>query len=237
MTDSAKFLQSLLVERRAKNSSYSARALARDLNLSAAFISQVLSGKRNLSLEQKVKIRSLLGLRSAQPGLEIIEQTLEHEKILRYWYHFAILEMCQIQKLMNSASDIAKRLGLSELEIELAIERLIHFGYIKVESRRLVRTKNPFVLNSARTSPALREFHQSRLNAAHDELKVFDQDRVERRCFQTLFLPSSAQKVKQASAMVDKFQDRLIAFLKEGQADEVYQFSLQLFSVEKGIAK
>lgn len=238
MTDAAKFLKDLLIERKSKNASYSVRALARDLGLSAAFVSQVMSGKRNLSLEQKVKIRAMLGLRSSSKStdsssrMEVIEQTIEHEKILRYWYHFAILEMCQIQKLPNNPEEIATRLGLSALEIELAIERLMHFGYVVVEQGMLVRTKSPFMFNSTKSSPALREYHQSRLTAASDELRVFDQERVERRYFQTLFLPTSARKVNEARAKMAKFQHRLIEFLKEDQPDEIFQLSLQLFSVE-----
>ncbi|MBS1958572.1 MAG: DUF4423 domain-containing protein [Bdellovibrionales bacterium] len=245
MADPARFLKDLLIDRKSKNASYSTRALARDLGLSPAFLSQVMNGKRNLSLEQKVKVRALLGLRGsltakrkasdASDGgsaFELIEQTIEHEKIIRYWYHFAILEMCQIEKLPHSAEVVASRLGLSELEIELAIERLIHFGYIKSEKGVLVRTKTLFMFNTKKSSPALREYHQARLGAAQDELKNFDQESVDRRYFQTLFVPTSAKKIAQARERIGEFQKRLIEFLKEESPDEVFQLSLQLFSVE-----
>ena len=62
MNEPSKFIHELLIERKAKNSRYSARALARDLGLSQGFLSQVMNGVRTFSLQQKFKIAGHLGL-------------------------------------------------------------------------------------------------------------------------------------------------------------------------------
>ena len=242
MKNPAKFLKELLIDRKLKNSSYSARALARDLGLSPAFLSQVMSGKRNLSLEQKLKLASQLGIevshatsgenKKPEMMFDVIQQTLEHEKILKHWYHFVILEMTKTGELTAHYGTLAKRLGISEIEVKSAVERLIDFGYLQVEKKKLVRTTTPFVIQNKKSSQALREFHQSRLLAAHEELQHFEQARTDNRLFQTLFIPTSAKKVQAAKSIVTQFQNKLIAFLMEDQPDEVFQLSLQLFTAE-----
>src|SRR5437899_361202 len=89
--DPAGYLRDLLIERKHRNPNYSASAMARDLELSAPFFSQVISGKRNLSLTQKLKLADRLSfeatLSSDEKTFELIQNSIEHEKILRYWYH------------------------------------------------------------------------------------------------------------------------------------------------------
>ena len=248
MNEPARFIRDLLVERKLKNSSYSARALARDLGLSAAFLSQVMSGKRNLSLEQKIKLASTLVIsfsdhptaeqtKESLLNLKIIDRTIEHEKILKHWYHFAILQMTNIGPLVKNAEAIAERLSLSVVEVQTAIDRLIEFGYLKVQKNKLYRTQTPFIIDAKHSSNTVKELHQNRLMAAHQELQSIDQAHKDQRHFQTLFLATSAEKVKEANDMVTEFQKKLFSFLMEGTPDEVFQISLQIFSVENKVNK
>ena len=243
MNDTAVYLYELLAERKAKNSNYSTRAFARDLGLSPAFTSQVMSGKRNLSLQHKLKLAAHLGItvkelrvqaggKAPKLELSVIQQTLEHEKILKYWYHFAILTLAQMDDLVTQTPIIAKRLGINPSEAKSAITRLVEFGYLEKKGGKFVRTKTPFVIDSKKSSQSLRQLHRMRLLAAEQELTHFEQAHVDQRHFQTLFIPSSKAKVKMAKGLITQFQKKLIAYLMEDQPDEVFQLSLQLFSLE-----
>ena len=243
MNDAGAFLYDVLMQRKSRNQSYSIRAFARDLGLSPAFVSQVLGKKRNLSLEQKIKVATHLGIRfskykskplpeSSKLNLNTIELAVEHDKILKYWHHFAILSLAQINHLTLDAKVTSKRLGITPTEAKAAITRLVSFGYLAKENGRLARTKTPFIFDSKKSSRSLRQFHRSRLMAAEQELDFFDQSRIDRRHFQTLFIPSSRAKVQAAKSLVTKFQDKLISFLMEDSPEEIFQLSLQLFSVE-----
>lgn len=241
MENPAKFLSNLLIERKLRNKSYSARAFARDLGLSQPFLSQVLKGTRNLSLEQRVKLAARLGV---DPGLdpqkidparyEVLHYTLEHEQILKHWCHFAIFEMVKMERLPNDAKRVARRLGISDLEARSAIDRLIEFGYLAVTpAGNLKRTRTAFVLDVAKSPQAVRDFHQARLRASLDELSHIKEEQVRNRFFQTLFVPTSRKKVQNAKKMISQFQSRLIEYLVGGESDEIFQLSLQLFSAEK----
>lgn len=243
MNNSGAFLYEVLNQRKSRNRNYSTRAFARDLGLSAAFVSQVMSGKRNLSLPQKLKIASLLGIEfselklkphksSSSLKLSQIQHSLEHEKILKYWYHFAILSLAQINDLSADLKVISKRLGITPAEASGAIERLVNFGYLSKSGKKFIRTQTPFIIDAKKSSHALRQLHKVRLLAAENELEAFDQDRISRRHFQTLFVPTSRTKVQKAKSMITDFQKELIAYLMEDQPDEIFQLSLQLFSIE-----
>jgi len=248
MSEPSRFIHDLLIERKANNRSYSARALARDLGISQGFLSQVMSGKRKMSLEQKVNLASKLGLELNPQGthatsqkFEVLQYTLEHEKILKHWYHFAILELTQTGKkigsLSNNPSSIAKRLNISEFEAKTAIERLIEYGYLEMSKGKLIRTSAAFMIDAKKSSQTLREFHQSRLKAGMDELNYFEQSRVDQRYFQTMFIPTSRDKVQKAKNKIADFQKKLIEFLMEDQKENVFQLSLQLFSVDQTLIK
>jgi uncharacterized protein (TIGR02147 family) len=246
LDDTPSYLYELLAERKARNASYSVRAFARDLGLSPAFVSQIMSGKRNLSLQQKLKLAAHLGIAvkeltvktspksDARRALQLktIEQTLEHEKILRHWYHFAILTLAQMGELSADPKAISKRLGITPSESKSAISRLVYFGYIERQGEHFVRTDTPCVIDSKKSSRSLRKFHQVRLLSAEQELEHFEQVRIDQRHFQTLFIPTSKVKVKRAKVMINQFHDELIAYLMADQPDEIFQLSLQLFSIE-----
>jgi uncharacterized protein (TIGR02147 family) len=62
-------LRNVLLTRLAKNSNYSSRALARDLEISSSFLSQVLSGRRNLSEASGLRIANKLNWSQADQDL------------------------------------------------------------------------------------------------------------------------------------------------------------------------
>ncbi len=236
----SEILIQILVDRKSKNRAYSASALARDLGLSQAFFSQVLNGKRKLSFEQRLRISDQLKLRASSrkqntrtiAKIDSLQHTLEQEKILKQWYHFAILELSQTRQLKNDSSLIAKLLGISEFEARSAVKRLLSFGYLALSDDLIVKTKLPFIIHSKSSSRALRELHVSRLQRAGEELARFTEADVEARHFQTLFLPSSREKILLAKRMMNDFQNKLISVLTDEASDEVFQFSAQYFSIQ-----
>ncbi|MGZ3699878.1 MAG: helix-turn-helix domain-containing protein, partial [Bdellovibrionota bacterium] len=62
----SELLNEAFAERKAKNPSYSLRAFARYLAISAAALSQVLSRKRDLSKRNALKVAERLGLSPLQ---------------------------------------------------------------------------------------------------------------------------------------------------------------------------
>jgi len=243
LSSPAQAIRDLLLKKKNKSSSYSASALARDLGLSAPFLSQVMSGKRNLSLEQKIKLADTLGIdldigrqqktKTNISKVGLLQNSIEHEKILKYWYHFAILELAQTKSNSANPKKIASKLSISELEAKIALDRLLEFGYVLItKDGKIKRTKLLFIFDPKRSSAALRAFHQTRLDHAQNELNQFSEDEVKNRNFQTLFIATSKANIESAKQMIAKFTDELMQRLAHGPQEEVFQFSSQFFSIE-----
>ena len=240
--ESAEALKEILIERKAKNSRYSARAFARDLGISQAFLSQVLSGKRNLSLELKLRIAESSGLslqkklanKKEAKQLSLIQATTEHEKILKFWYHLAILEMLSDTSRGAAFDQVRSRLPISDLEFTDALQRLQSFGYLTISQNRILkRTKTPLIFHSSGAVSGLRKLHESGFLLAQKELTRFRQTDLDHRTFQTIYVSTARDKIEQAKNMISEFNEKLLNHLTESDQNEVFQYSFQLFSIEK----
>lgn len=157
------FLSSELVRRIRHNPRYSQRAFARQLKLSPGELSELLRGKRKLSLKSAIRISKQLGLSAGETKhlltlvqRESTEQVLSGEAIPAFnnaalsshslsldmfalvsdWYCFAILNLVECEDFQHNESWIARRFGLSLTQVRLALERLERVGLITREQGR-----------------------------------------------------------------------------------------------------
>lgn len=82
----AEVLRSVFVERKAKNTSYSLNAFARDLDLSPSLISRILNGSRSVTLKQGLHIAAVLGFGHNETNsfiLSIVEGAGKSAKITK----------------------------------------------------------------------------------------------------------------------------------------------------------
>ncbi|MNJ91266.1 Helix-turn-helix domain protein [compost metagenome] len=147
-------LKAELIERVANNSSYSMRAMARQINLSPSLLSDVLNGKRKLSPERAFEVAKLL--KFGKKKIEYFTTLVSYEsaktedlrislaeklsalsgqngakpvdldifKAISEWYHLPILELTHMDDFKLAPESAAQALGISKNEAELAIDRL-----------------------------------------------------------------------------------------------------------------
>lgn len=160
INDYKTILKEELASRCRQNPRYSLRAFARDLKLAPSRLSEVLSGKQGLSRPAAERIAKALGyapgdierfcdlveslharskknrdsarLRLKKVGGDSTEIQLQADtvKLIADWYHFAILELTNIDGFRSESKWIAKRLGISEFEAQLALDRLQRLNLI-----------------------------------------------------------------------------------------------------------
>lgn len=244
-----------LIKRLKSNPSYSGRAFARDLKISNAFLSQIMSGKRSLSEETGIKIARALAWNHGKTDLfvklirleqckdpsmksfiyqEIHEENsfldLEIEKfeLVSNWIHFAILELTRVRGFKSDSKWISQRLGVRKSEIEDAIDRLIMVGLLsKTSNEDLVLVKNSAVPDVP--SQAIRQFHKTHLMKA---MAAIDDQPLERRNFSGITTAINPKQIPVAAEMVKKFRRKLMKVLEEGERSAVYQISIQLFQLD-----
>jgi uncharacterized protein (TIGR02147 family) len=241
-----RFLLQELTSRKSRNQSYSIRAFARDLNVSVTALSEVLSGKRDLSRKNALKVADRLCLspeitrrllreirKTARDELEINDyQSLQEDtfRILSDWYYFAILNLSLIKSNRATPKWIGQRLGISVLEARSGLLLLRRLGFLKIEEGKLVRTSLPLFFNPSTMPTALKKFQHQILNRAHLSI---DNDPVDDRYVTSFVLPVDKTKLAPAKKAALNFQKKLMQLLEEGEATEVYAMSFQLFPLTR----
>ncbi len=156
--------------------------------------------------------------------------------VLKRWYYPALMEMIKVEPQCYTAKVLAKRLNLSLIECEVALERLAGGGFVAQTikdginhyspSHSPLRTGN---LSSAR----IREFHQQMLSKAKETL---DREHTDLCHITGITFAADASRYEQARCLIDDFRKELADLMKgldPAAANSVYQFNVQLFRIDR----
>lgn len=260
------YLRSVLAERAVKNPSYSLRAMAKSLELAPSYFSTILKGGKNLSFETAASVADRLNLKGKEfdyfcllvqseatknpemresllekiqvlnPSLRPQDLTVDHFRIISDWHHFAILVATTLKNIEAKPRQLASALGISQAEVELAIERLERLEMIeKKEDGRYAKVlDNPRVVASS-PNKALRNFHKQTLSKAIESLETQSPD--EKIVGSETFAFDEAQ-LNEMRELSDEFFDRALAIAKKGKnKNQVYHLGVQLFSMTPTLKK
>ncbi len=113
--DFKSYLQEELVLRCKRNPSYSLRSFSKAVGVSPSFLSKILNGQRRITDEVFEKIATNLNLepairtafvREAKPSsdseMNFHNLQLEYFKIISDWYHYALIELTNLDGFQNS---------------------------------------------------------------------------------------------------------------------------------------
>ncbi|MBC7387072.1 MAG: TIGR02147 family protein [Cryobacterium sp.] len=235
-------------ELKLRNERYSLRAFSRKLGIGAGAVSQILSGKRNVSAKLAVKIcekllfdpverAEVLGpfkktKNVAKPKHDsFVKLTQEQFLAISQWQHFAILSLVKISGAKGDSSWIAQRLGISEKEASLAVKRLIHLGLLEKKNGALKRIAQPIRTTDDLKDLTLRAAHVETLEIAKHALLGIP---VEHRDFTTVTLPLLPEKIPQAKELIREFQNQFFSLFEDVTSPaQVYRLSMELFPLSK----
>ncbi len=257
MPDFRLWLQKEFTDRCKRNPRYSLRAFAQLLKMDASSISQIFSGKRKAS---KKVISQACGTLSANSELQnyfiqkskenfkyaslgkakIIEPTFEllaqdAFAFISDWYHFALLELINVEGFNQNPSWCAKSLGITKTEAQIAIERLIRLGLFRYENKKLVRT-NKLITNFSQgmTSPAHKNIQRKILELA---LAAIDNTPTEAKDITAMTMAIDTKKIPEARKLISKFRREMSTYLEDGPQVQVYNLAIQLYPISKTINK
>ena len=232
---------------------FSMRALAKRLDVSAPFLSRVLSGKKSIPpdfLEKlgralDVEPELLAGLlqdRVLKKGSEVSSPAtdwpiadMQATQILRNWYNVPILEITTLANFDGTAATIARRLNLSLTSTEIALRELISLGLITVNEGRYEKTDRKLRITSAKSLAAIRHFHDEMLEKSQIELRVAQSDaEFQNRLITGITVSASPERVQEAKRKLADFLHELADDLSATPGTEVYHLAAQLFPLTKG---
>ena len=259
------YLKSVIAEKQRKSPGFSMRAFARQIGLGQSAVSQVLAGKKNLSLDSAAKIAQKLRLNETEAEyfrlLVQIETTKNHELKKSFltraqslntnrdirdlsvdffasiadWYHIVIENLLDVKNFSFNASEISKLLGITRIEAETAIERLLRLEIIERDPNnqtKYCRVKDYIITKSQVPNQALRTFHQNMLEKAIESLET---QSPQEKFIGTETFAISQKMLPEISKLADEFLQNIAKICEASDnKTDVYHLGLQFFNLTKG---
>lgn len=191
-----------------------------------AFVQSVIDAKRDQLMERN-------GMHSSEggeaPWTEIDAETFQAISEL---YHYAILELTFVDGFESEARWIARRLGITVIEAQYAVARLLRLGLLEERDGRLVKAQRHVTTqNKAVTNPALRAQHKEILRQSGEAMREIP---IERRSHTAITMTLDPEKIPLAKQMIQEFGRRLCEVMETGERKEVYQFHVGFFPLTRG---
>ena len=233
-----------LLKRKSNNSSYSLRAYSRDLGVSLTALSSLISGKRNLSLKNALKvaqglsfsplqtklmIQSINSVSSIQfiEGSELVKE--DEFNLIANWYCIALLTLIRNKKTKNKPKELSNKFGVDSSKIKESILVLKRLGYIEIIDGFLIRKINSIKTTNNIPSEALKKYHKSNLELAQKSLFCAD---VNERHITNLSLSVAKKDLAKANKLINKFKKEFDEKMDNKKSDKVYNFSIQFFEAK-----
>jgi len=250
------FLTEELAKRKRINPAYSMRAFARQLKLSPGELSEIMSGKRHLSLKSALRTARALGLNQSETkhllqlaqlekSLDLSDKDLlsplESQRVVQQisndlfhivsdWYCFAILNLADCKGFKWNYDYIARRLGISTVEARAGLARLERVGLVEMKGGKKRVVKDYVMTTSGIPSEAIRNYHRQMLKKAQEAL---DFQSVEDRDVRGLGLPVDPKNLPAIKEDLKNFLDELADKYSKGEKTEVYHLEVAFFRLNK----
>lgn len=237
-----------LLERQMANPSYSLRAFARDVDIHPSTLSQILKGKRSLSLKDALSVQKRLSLPAIDqtkfmgsvlrskakideiriPEFDhrhIIDDT--HFQVIAEWEHYTVLELFDINDFECTESEVALRLNITPGRAREVLDNLLAANLLKLSDDGLAKVHEDIKTTEDVSSRALRASHEETLRLGLDKINDVP---VELRDFSSATFAVDVNKIPEAKAIIREFRMKMRALLATGaNKTGVYQLAIQFY--------
>lgn len=244
-----------LLRKKGNNSSYSNRALARDLELSPSFVSDILKGKKTLPFKHIDKVIGVLDIDQSDatelklaytfdqfiaPAKNKLVRKESHNqwslgtraemKVLSKWYYVAILDLVSCH---HFEGDFAGALNITQEEADEAVDFLESEGLILKNDGRYIKSKLKLQFSSKESKQEFRNYHSRLLDKSKEELLKTDHEDFEKRLIISYSVALNSKKKDYFKKRLADLMAEMAAEISEGECDQVYHLGLQFYPLSK----
>jgi uncharacterized protein (TIGR02147 family) len=219
--------------------------------MSSGELSEILRGKRRLSLKGTRKIAEALGLTETEAkhlgflvqkengalpstekaSLSTRSLSLDMFNLLSDWYTFGILTLTECEGFRWDEKWIAKRLGISVNEVNLAVARLERVGLLERKNGKRVVTKDYVLSPDGIPSEAIRNYHRQMLTRA---IHALEMQKIGERENTGIGFSVNPRELSSIKKDISDFLDTIMEKYGRGKkAREVYQCEVALFRLTR----
>jgi uncharacterized protein (TIGR02147 family) len=246
---------------------YSLRALARDLEVSPAYASAILAGKKPLPesrLKDFIKVLDLDDIAILQLKKAIFPEDkkevnlngnllgsddldffnkykpLDKKKyeILNDWYNVAIMDLTTCQGFESNPEWIAKKLKISRLEVEIAIWNLKLHNLLVEQDGKLQKVELKLRFPTKISQTVIRKFHKQMIKKAYEELDLKTEDsEFDKRLISGATFALNESKIKLLKEKIQNAIYEVSSMASEGPCQSIYQLNVQFFPLSESSTK
>lgn len=157
--------------------------------------------------------------------------TAKEMSVLSPWYNITILELVTCANFKMEAGWIAKRLNLTNEQVERSLSYLTENGYLqKDEEGQVTKTNKQLRLPTKLSVGIIRQFHKNMMEFAVKEMfqKTGDKDFTERLITSTS-IAVNKENIPKAKERMLEMQIEIAEILRAGECTEVFDLTLALF--------
>jgi uncharacterized protein (TIGR02147 family) len=207
----------------------SVERLGRAIGLSPKEISRykILTREKNLGIS----------LESTSSSLDEFQQiTLDSYAIISDWYHYAILELIRVRDFQPNIAWVAKSLGITKSEANIAVERLKRVGLLEITEKGQWKDQTAegkaTNIHGDFTSGAARKLQKQVLEMSLRALE--EMPSTELRNHTSLTLAVHPEDLPLAKEKIKNFRRELAELLESNKnPTEVYHVNVSLYPVTK----
>ena len=251
MSESSKILKSYLDKKRQLKSSYSMRALARDLKVAPSFLSAVMSGKRKLPKRFYKSIQSLLDI-SPDDMARIRMDRLDEEdfpsekpkksktditewklvptrSFLSHWYLPALLDLMGCETFKSDIKWISKKLRITQAEVDFALRELQRLELVAQDKKtgRWQKIDRLIRMTSSESKVEFRKFHAQVLKKALEELAT--DKGSDHRQISGITLSLSTKQIPYLKKRLSDFFHEVAKELENTAGEDVFYLGVNFF--------
>ncbi len=247
-------------KKKIRNSRYSLRAFARDLDVPVSRLSDVFTGKKSPSLPMATHMALKMGLGTLQKEifttsvqldkeknqarkslvekrLEMLHQkvksewTIEHFEQVSKWLDHSICVALSLAEPPKTPERIAQMFGVEVSEVKASLEKLLAQKDIVSTEDGWLATESSSVTPDDKPSLVIRKFHTEILTKAKASLV---NDPMEVRDFTSIIFSVNLQELPILKKRIAEMRDQLMMeFGTTKDCDAVYDLSFFLFPISK----
>jgi len=230
-----------------RNSRWSKRAFARRIGISSGALTEIMNGKRPLSVQVKKKLAPKLEL-SPKEQLEFFEDELpnylqgtpleyhllneDQFRMIADWPHYAILNLIKTKGFKPSVEWIARRLNVPFQTAETSWQRLLRMGHLKKIGGKVIRKFPRLNTSDGVINLSVREAHIQDTKLIEASLR---ENPIEIRDHTSMTLVTNKKNLARAKEMIRLFQDQFAQEIQTDPGEEVYRLSISLFPLSHSL--
>lgn len=257
MSENYRFFISNEFEKRLKsNPRYSLRAYSEFLDLDSGTLSQILKGKRKIpkthwmTISKKLKLTNVQkqsflqslwdeqGIAAKKHHFNNLETNIltseNYFEILTEWEFAAALCLFDITHFDFTVDQISHSLGITKKRSNEIYAKLFQYGLVKISNDKIIRSDKNFETTDDVLSKALQIAHKNELNLAITKLETIT---LLEREFTSLTFAGNSKDVKKMKLWIRTKRQEFERLFETKKADQVFQFSLQLFPLSNKVLK